>query len=90
LAHCIGSVLVAPLYSTTLEQYRDCMAADLDSAFFTLLLGVRALRVRAAQRPGAAVFMSSAAARIGTPNHEVVAAAKGGLESLVRAAAATA
>jgi NAD(P)-dependent dehydrogenase (short-subunit alcohol dehydrogenase family) len=87
LAHCVGSVLVAPLHRTTPEQYRDCMAANLDSAFYTLSSWVRALK--AAQRPGAAVFLSSAAARIGTPNHEAVAAAKAGLEGLVRAAAAT-
>jgi NAD(P)-dependent dehydrogenase (short-subunit alcohol dehydrogenase family) len=35
------------------------------------------------------VLVSSAAARIGTPNHEAVAAAKAGVEGLVRAAAAT-
>lgn len=87
LAHCVGSVLVAPLHRTTPEQYRNCMAANLDSAFFTLSAWVRALK--AAQCPGAAVFLSSAAARIGTPNHEAVAAAKAGLEGLVRAAAAT-
>ena len=35
------------------------------------------------------MFVSSAAARIGTPNHEAIATAKGGLEALVRSAAAT-
>ena len=34
-------------------------------------------------------WFSSAAARIGTPNHEAVAAAKAGVEGLVRGAAAT-
>lgn len=87
LAHCVGSVLVAPLHRTTPEQYQACMRANLDSAFYTLSAWVRALRE--AKRPGAAVFVSSAAARIGTPNHEAVAAAKAGLEGLVRAAAAT-
>jgi NAD(P)-dependent dehydrogenase (short-subunit alcohol dehydrogenase family) len=87
LAHCVGSVFVAQLHRTTPEQYRACMTANLDSAFFALSAWVRASR--AAQRPGAAVFLSSAAARIGTPSHEAVAAAKGGLEGLVRAAAAT-
>lgn len=87
LAHCVGSVLVAPLHRTTPAQYRACLAANLDSAFFTLSAWVGALRT--AKQPGAAVFLSSAAARIGTPNHEAVATAKGGLEALVRAAAAT-
>ena len=87
LAHCVGSIAVAPLHRTTPEHYRACMTANLDSAFHTLSAWVNALR--AAKRPGAAVFVSSAAARIGTPNHEAVAAAKAGLEGLVRAAAAT-
>lgn len=87
LAHCVGSVWVAPLHRTAPEQYRACLAANLDSAFHTLAAWVGALR--AAKLGGAAVFVSSAAARIGTPNHEAVAAAKAGLEGLVRAAAAT-
>ena len=39
--------------------------------------------------PGSAVFVSSVVARIGVANHEAIAAAKGGLEALVRSAAAT-
>jgi len=87
LAHCVGSVLVTPLHRTSAEQYRACMSANLDSAFYTLSAWVSALR--AAKQTGAAVLVSTAAARIGTPNHEAVAAAKAGLEGLVRAAAAT-
>jgi NAD(P)-dependent dehydrogenase (short-subunit alcohol dehydrogenase family) len=87
LAHCVGSVLVTPLHRTTADQYRACMAANLDSAFYTLSAWVGALR--AAKQGGAAVLVSTAAARVGTPNHEAVAAAKAGLEGLVRAAAAT-
>jgi NAD(P)-dependent dehydrogenase (short-subunit alcohol dehydrogenase family) len=87
LAHCVGSVLVTPLHRTSAEQYRDCLAANLDSAFYTLSAWVGALR--AAKQAGSAVLVSTAAARVGTPNHEAVAAAKAGLEGLVRAAAAT-
>ena len=39
--------------------------------------------------PGAAVFASSVVARIGVANHEAIAAAKGGVEALVRSGAAT-
>ena len=65
----------------------DCMSANLFSAFHTLAGFVGALGK--AGQPGAAVLVSSAAARIGTPNHEAVAAAKAGVEGLVRGAAAT-
>ncbi len=39
--------------------------------------------------PGAAVLFSSAATQIGLVNHEAIAAAKGGVDGLVTAAAAT-
>lgn len=85
LAHCVGSTLIAPLARTRAEAYRDVMRVNLDSAFFTLQAWVAAR----AGAPGAAVFASSVVARIGVANHEAIAAAKGGVEALVRAAAAT-
>lgn len=85
LAHCVGSTLIAPLARTRAEAYREVMRVNLDSAFLTLQAWVAA---RAGQ-PGAAVFASSVVARIGVANHEAIAAAKGGVEALVRAAAAT-
>jgi NAD(P)-dependent dehydrogenase (short-subunit alcohol dehydrogenase family) len=68
-------------------DFSECLEANLISAFHTLAAFVRHLK--AVQRPGAAVLVSSAAARIGTPNHEAVAAAKAGVEGLARGAAAT-
>jgi NAD(P)-dependent dehydrogenase (short-subunit alcohol dehydrogenase family) len=87
LAHLAGSTLIAPLARVKPEQFRAVMAANLDSAFYTLQAFVAALRAREA--PGAAVLASSVVAQIGTPHHEAIAAAKGGVEALVRAAAAS-
>ena len=42
LAHCAGTTLIAPLHRTRTEQYRDCMRANVDSAFFTLSAFVNA------------------------------------------------
>jgi NAD(P)-dependent dehydrogenase (short-subunit alcohol dehydrogenase family) len=86
-ANCAGEVLIAPLHRTAEAQYRQCLRANLDTAFFGLGAWVDALR--SAGRPGAAVLVSSVAGRIGIPNHEAVAAAKGAIEALVRSAAAT-
>jgi NAD(P)-dependent dehydrogenase (short-subunit alcohol dehydrogenase family) len=36
LAHCAGTVLLAPLHRTSPEPYREVVRANLDSAFFTL------------------------------------------------------
>ena len=87
LAHCVGSTLIAPLHRTTAAQWREVMRVNLDSAAFMLQAWVSALRESGT--PGAAVFASSVVARIGVANHEAIAAAKGGVEAMVRSAAAT-
>ncbi|MFM2448934.1 MAG: hypothetical protein RIS44_1384 [Pseudomonadota bacterium] len=85
LAHAVGSTLIAPLHRTKLEAYREVIRINLDSAVFMLQAWINALQ----GGPGAAVFASSVVARIGVANHEAIAAAKGGVEALVRSAAAT-
>ena len=85
LAHCVGSTLIAPLHRTRVDAYREVMRVNLDSALFMLQAWIAALQGGS----GAAVFASSVVARIGVANHEAIAAAKGGVEALVRSAAAT-
>jgi NAD(P)-dependent dehydrogenase (short-subunit alcohol dehydrogenase family) len=85
LAHCVGSTLIAPLHRTRADAYRELMRINLDSAVFVLQAWIAALQGAS----GAAVFASSVVARIGVANHEAIAAAKGGVEALVRSAAAT-
>ncbi|MBM3363811.1 MAG: SDR family oxidoreductase [Betaproteobacteria bacterium] len=85
LAHCVGSTLIAPLHRTQAQAYREVMRINLDSAFFMLHAWIAALQ----GAPGVAVVASSVVARIGVANHEAIAAAKGGLEALVRSTAAT-
>ncbi len=85
LAHCVGSTLIAPLHRTRADAYREVMRVNLDSAVYMLQAWIGALQ----GGPGAAVFASSVVARIGVANHEAIAAAKGGVEALVRSAAAT-
>ena len=60
---------------------------NLDSAVYTLQAWVEALR--GVSSGGSAVLVSSVVARIGVANHEAIAVAKGGVEALVRSAAAT-
>ena len=87
LAHCVGSTLIAPLHRTSAAQYREVMRVNLDSAVYTLQAWIAAMRE--AGLHGSAVLVSSVVARIGVANHEAIAAAKGGVEALVRSAAAT-
>jgi NAD(P)-dependent dehydrogenase (short-subunit alcohol dehydrogenase family) len=86
-AHCVGNIRLGALHRQAESDFAACLSANLISAFHTLAAFVGALRD--ARSPGSAVLVSSAAARIGTPNHEAVAAAKAGVEGLVRSAAAT-
>jgi NAD(P)-dependent dehydrogenase (short-subunit alcohol dehydrogenase family) len=87
LAHCVGNIRLSALHRMSEADFNECLNANLVSAFHTLAAFVGALRD--ARSEGAAVLVSSVAAQIGTPNHEAIAAAKGGLEGLVRGAAAT-
>ena len=87
LVNCAGSILMAPLHRTTEKQYRQCMAANLDSSFFALKAFINSCLK--AEKAGVAVLVSSVTARIGVSNHEAVAAAKAAVESLTRSAAAT-
>lgn len=85
LAHAVGSTLIAPLHRTRTEAAREVLRVNLESSLWTLQAWIAAL----GGAPGAAVFASSVVARIGVANHEAIAAAKGGVEALVRGAAAT-
>lgn len=87
LAHCVGSTLLAPLHRSPAEQLREVLRVNLESALFMLQAWIEPLR--AAGLPGSAVLVSSVVARMGVANHEAIAAAKGGVEALVRGAAAT-
>ena len=85
VANFVGSILLKPAHLTSLDEYRTQIEKNLDTAFHT---------VKAAARPmmkngGSIVLMTSAVARTGLKNHEAIAAAKGGVVGLMRAAAAT-
>lgn len=87
LVHLAGNSLIAPLHRTREAQLRECLAANLESALFTLGAYVEALQK--SKRSGSVVMVSSVVAQIGVANHEVIAAAKAGVEALCRSAAAT-
>ncbi|MEZ4386068.1 MAG: SDR family oxidoreductase [Candidatus Krumholzibacteriia bacterium] len=87
LVNCAGGVFLQPGHQTTEAQYRDVIAANLDTAFFSL--GAYVEQALADKVHGSIVLVSSVAARVGVPRHEALAAAKGGVEALVRSAAAT-
>ncbi len=83
--NCVGSILLKPAHLTSAAEFEDTIATNLTSAFATVRSAARAMR----RHGGSVVLVSSAAASIGLANHEAIAAAKAGIEGLVRAAATT-
>lgn len=85
VAHCVGSILLKPAHLTTDEEWSATLNLNLNSAFYVVRAATRAM-----QRTGGSIaLVSSVAARLGLANHEAIAAAKGGVQSLALSAAAT-
>jgi NAD(P)-dependent dehydrogenase (short-subunit alcohol dehydrogenase family) len=84
-AHFVGSLLLKPAHATKLEEWDDVLRSNLTTAFYGLRAALGPMR---RQSDGAMVFVSSVAASRGLPSHEAIAAAKAGVEGLVRSAAA--
>lgn len=87
LLHCVGSTLIAPFDRVTPEQYAEVLKVNLTSAFLVMSQFIGMLRKKGL--PGSVVLFSSVVSRIGVSNHEVIAAAKAGVEGLAVSAAAS-
>jgi 3-oxoacyl-[acyl-carrier protein] reductase len=86
VASCVGSVVLRPAHLTRQDDWEEVVATNLTSAFAVVRAAAGAMM---RDGGGSIVLVSTAAARIGLPNHEAIAAAKGGVDALVRSAAAT-
>jgi NAD(P)-dependent dehydrogenase (short-subunit alcohol dehydrogenase family) len=85
VVNCAGSLLLKPAHLTSDEQWSQTIDVNLRGAFNC----VRAAGKHMRGTGGSVVLFSSAAANLGLANHEAIAAAKAGVEGLVRSAAAT-
>tara|TARA_Y100000768_G_scaffold169277_1_gene126730 strand:- start:6 stop:737 length:732 start_codon:yes stop_codon:yes gene_type:complete len=86
MAHLVGSILIRPPHAVKQEAFEEVIQTNLVSAFLALSLTCKSMLRTGG---GRVVFTSSVAASLGLVNHEAIAAAKGGIESMVRSAAAT-
>lgn len=84
--HTVGSFAVRPPHAMNKEAFESVISTNLTSAFLTLSIAGKAML---SQGHGRMVFTSSVAGSLGLVNHEAISAAKGGIESMVRSAAAT-
>ena len=86
IAHLVGSIMIKPPHAMTVESFIEVINTNLTTAFLTLSLGGKMMLRNGG---GRMVFTSSVAGSLGLVNHEAIAAAKGGVESMMRSAAAT-
>jgi NAD(P)-dependent dehydrogenase (short-subunit alcohol dehydrogenase family) len=84
-ANLVGSILLKPAHLTSDEEWLATLGLNLSTAFHLVRSGAKRLR----SGGGSLVLMSSAAASTGLPNHEAIAAAKAGVEGLMRSAASS-
>ncbi|MEM6796253.1 MAG: SDR family oxidoreductase [Acidobacteriota bacterium] len=84
VVNCAGSILLKPAHATSAADYEATIATNLTTAFATVRASAKAMR-----KGGSVVLVSSAVSDVGLPNHEAIAAAKGGVAALARSAAAT-
>jgi NAD(P)-dependent dehydrogenase (short-subunit alcohol dehydrogenase family) len=87
VANCIGTILLKPAHTTSADDFRSVLDANLVSAFNLVRSSAKVLQRQ--EGGGSIVLVSSAAARTGLPNHDAIAAAKAGVIGLTLSAAAT-
>ena len=85
VVNCAGSLLLKPAHLTSEREYRETIELSLTTAFAAVRAGAKAMMATG----GSIVLCATAAARTGLPNHEAIAAAKGGVIGLTMSAAAS-
>lgn len=86
VVNAVGSVMLRPAHLTREPDWEEVLRTNLTSAFAVTRAAARTM---SRAEGGSIVLFSTAAARHGIPNHEAIAAAKAGVDGLVRSAAAT-
>jgi NAD(P)-dependent dehydrogenase (short-subunit alcohol dehydrogenase family) len=86
VVNCAGSILLKPAHLTSDAEWNGTLATNLSTSFNVLRAAVRVMMTGGG---GSIVLISTVAAQRGLFNHEAIAAAKAGVEGLMRAAAST-
>lgn len=79
-----GSLLLKPAHMTTEKEWQATLDINLTTAFNAVHATAKVIKQNCS-----VVLLSTAAASLGLPNHEAIAAAKAGVEGLARSAAAS-
>ena len=82
----VGSILVRPIHMVKPDAFAETLRINTTAAYNVVS---KATRRMMRSDGGSIVLFSTAAAHTGVPNHEAIAAAKLGVEGIVRSTAAT-
>lgn len=85
VVNCVGSIIIKPAHLTKDEEWHETIDLNLNTSFYIVRAAAKSMR----KGGGAIALCTTAAALIGISNHEAIAAAKGGVIGLTRAAAAS-
>ncbi|MBA3859888.1 MAG: hypothetical protein C0507_23510 [Cyanobacteria bacterium PR.3.49] len=85
VVNAVGSIHLKPAHTTTEEDWMSVVQTNLTSSFACIKYGAKSMM----SKGGSIVLVASAVASTGMPNHDAIAAAKGGVAALTRSAAAT-
>ena len=85
-ANFVGSILLKPAHATTVDEWLRTIDQNLNSSFYIAKAVLPALQ---RDGGGSLLFSSSAVAGHGFAAHEAIAAAKSGVEGLMRSIAAS-
>lgn len=86
VANFVGSIILKPAHATSLEEWAQTIDQNLNSSFYIAKAALPALQKDGG---GSLLFSSSAVAGHGFAAHEAIAAAKSGVEGLMRSIAAS-
>ena len=84
VVNCAGSILLKPAHLTTPGEFAETIATNLTTAFSVVSAAGDIMK-----QDGSILLFATAASEHGIPNHEAIAAAKGGVAALTRSAAST-
>lgn len=84
VVNCAGTILIKPAHLTTPDEFDETIRINLLTSFNVVRSAGKVMK-----KGGSVVLFSTAAAIAGVPNHEAIAAAKGGVAALARSAASS-
>ncbi|MED5474684.1 MAG: SDR family oxidoreductase [Candidatus Neomarinimicrobiota bacterium] len=83
--NCVGSILLKPLHIATVTEILEVFQLNTFQSALTIKYSIPLLK----KNGGSIILFSSAAAKVGLKNHDLISPAKGAIDSMVKSCAMT-